>query len=64
MHFSQGQIAFVIFFISVFTIALIWSYRKDKTTNRRNYSGVWKVLITIIIVIAAISYILKNLRVH
>ncbi|HTL80466.1 MAG TPA: hypothetical protein VL651_02110 [Bacteroidia bacterium] len=64
MHFSQGQIYFVIFFVCAFTLALIWSYRKDKDTNKKNYTGVWKVLLTVIVVLATLSFILKNMRNH
>jgi heme/copper-type cytochrome/quinol oxidase subunit 2 len=62
MHFSTGQISFIIFFILVFVLSLIWSYRKDKGTNKKYYGGAWKVLISLILILAAVSFILKNLR--
>lgn len=62
MHFSHGQISFIIAFVTAFAVALIWAYRKDRTANKKNYSGVWKVLISLILIFAALSYILKNLR--
>ena len=64
MHFSHGQISFIVFFVAVFSIALIWAYKKDRPTNSRYYHGTWKILLTVIIVFAVISYILKNLRAH
>jgi hypothetical protein len=64
MHFSPGQITFLIIFVATFTIALVWAYRRDRPENKKYYRGAWKVLITLVIVIAAISYILKNLRVN
>lgn len=64
MHFSQGQINFIIFFVAAFAIALVWSYRKDRAEDKKQYSGVWKVLISVIIIFAALSFILKNLRIH
>jgi len=64
MHFSHGQISFIIFFVAVFAIALTWSYRRDKPVNKRYFGGAWKILVTMAIVLAVISFILKNLRVH
>ncbi|HEU4717039.1 MAG TPA: hypothetical protein VFU15_04370, partial [Bacteroidia bacterium] len=61
MHFSPGQISFAIFFIAVFAISLVWAYRRDKPTDRKYYVGVWKVLISLAIAIATVSFILKNL---
>ena len=62
MPFSQGQILFVIVFLAAFAIALVWAYRKERSTNKRYFSGSWKVLITLIIILATLSYILKSLH--
>ncbi len=62
MPFSQGQILFVIVFLAAFAIALVWAYRKDRSTNKSYFSGSWKVLITLIIILATLSYILKSLH--
>ncbi|HLG01962.1 MAG TPA: hypothetical protein VI731_00105 [Bacteroidia bacterium] len=62
MNLSPGQISFAIGFAAVFIIAIVWAYKMDRPVNKKYYHGVWKVLITMIIVIAAISFILKNLR--
>jgi len=59
MHFSTGQIAFIIFFIVVFIAALSWSYLRDKRSNTRHYRGSWKVLIIVILVMAALSALLR-----
>jgi hypothetical protein len=64
MHFSNGQIAFVIAFIAAFIIALVWAYRRDRPVNSKHYKATWKVLITLIIVITSISLILRYLRPH
>ena len=59
MKFTPGQIAFVIFFVVVFIGAQIWSYRKDKSSNRKFYSGAWKVLIALIAVMASLALAIK-----
>jgi hypothetical protein len=62
MHFSQGQIIFIIVFVAGFAIALTWAYRRDRATNKKHFSGTWKVLITVIIVLAALSWILRLIQ--
>ena len=64
MKFSPGQIAFVIFFVVVFISALIWSYRKDKETSRKYYSGYWKVLASLILVLVALYFIVRVATKH
>ncbi|HTF02544.1 MAG TPA: hypothetical protein VK826_00905 [Bacteroidia bacterium] len=64
MKFSAGQIAFIIFFVVLFVAAQIWSYRKDKTTNRKFYSGVWKVLLTLIAVVVSLFFVMKYAKNH
>lgn len=59
MKFSPGQIAFVIFFAAIFIAAQIWSYRKDKSTNRKYYSGAWKVLLALIAVLVSLFFLMK-----
>jgi len=61
--FSTGQVVFTVFFILLFTISLIFAYRKDKKLHTKNYKGVkWVGIVFIIFVIFlfAIKYILKN----
>ncbi len=64
MPFSHGQISFALVFIAGFAIALIWAYRKDSKTNRKNFGAAWKILVTVIIIMATLSFILKNIRLH
>jgi hypothetical protein len=59
MKFSGGQIAFIIFFVAVFITAQIWSYMKDKSSNRKYYSGSWKVLVALILFLTALFFIVK-----
>ncbi len=55
--FSTGQIYFAIFFIVVFTSAMIWSYRKDLQRHKIHYKNTaTKVFIGGIVV--TISFIL------
>jgi hypothetical protein len=62
--FTHGQISFALVFIAGFAIALIWAYRKDSKTNKKNFGSTWKILVTVLIVMATLSYILKNIRLH
>lgn len=64
MKFTPGQIGFVIFFVLVFIAAQIYSYRKDKSTNRKYYSGSWKVLIALIAVLVSLFFIMKYAQKH
>ena len=64
MKFSPGQIAFVIFFVVIFIAAQIYSYRKDKSTNRKYYSGSWKVLIALAAVLVSLFFILRMAQKH
>lgn len=64
MKFSPGQIGFVIFFVLVFIAAQIYSYRKDKSTNRKYYSGSWKVLIALAAVLVSLFFIMKFAQKH
>lgn len=61
--FSTGQIIFAVVFILLFTLIMIFSYRKDKELHAKNYRGVkWVGIVFVIFVIFlfAIKYILKN----
>jgi amino acid transporter len=64
MKFTPGQIGFVIFFVVVFIAAQIYSYRKDKSTNRKYYSGSWKVLLALIGVLVSLFFIMKYAQKH
>ncbi len=37
--FSTGQLIFTVFFVIVFTVALIITYKKDKSIHKKNYKG-------------------------
>jgi len=61
--FSTGQVVFALIFIMLFTLILIFSYRKDKKLHAKNYRGVkWVgiVFIVFVILLFVIKNILKN----
>ena len=55
--FSSGQKLFALFFILVFVLVMIWSYRKDINLHKIYYKKVWVVALGIIIVITAFAVI-------
>lgn len=40
--FSTGRIIFIIFFVTVFTSLIVWSYRKDIKNHERYYKNAGK----------------------
>jgi len=61
--FSIGQIVFGIIFAIVFSIILIYAYRKDLKLHKRYYKGtIWILLafIAFIAFIAAIKFIFMS----
>ncbi|MBI34461.1 MAG: hypothetical protein CMP67_03760 [Flavobacteriales bacterium] len=62
MLFTPGRIAFALCFLAVFTIAAVWSYRKDKSERAINYKGSTKIVITILILLALLVSLVKVLK--
>lgn len=59
--FTKGQWVFGILFAIAFTIALIYTYRKDFKLHKKYYSGsIWVLIIFIsfIIMISTIKFVL------
>ncbi|MFT6748799.1 MAG: cytochrome bd-type quinol oxidase subunit 1 [Flavobacterium sp.] len=50
--FSIGQWIFAAFFVVVFVIAMVISYRKDKPLHEKFYKGNYKILLGFILFIA------------
>lgn len=50
---TSGRIAFVIFFLILFTGYLIWAYRKDIKRLPWYYKGSGKILIALVAIYAA-----------
>ncbi|MDO6738395.1 hypothetical protein [Wenyingzhuangia sp. 2_MG-2023] len=59
--FSTGQWYFAIFFVVAFTIAMIWSYRKDLKRHKIHYKNtaiqvfLYGILVTVAFIIIRIA---------
>ncbi|AWG25867.1 hypothetical protein [Flavobacterium kingsejongi] len=60
--FTQGQWMFAAFFVVVFVIAMIYSYRKDILLHKRFYKGSYWILIGFLIFIAILFFIKYYLK--
>ncbi len=60
--FSKGQLIFAALFVVVFTISMIWSYRKDIKIHRKYYKNTFIVVITIFLIIAIFTLITFSLH--
>ena len=60
--FSKGQLIFAGFFVVAFTIAMIWSYRKDIKIHKKYYKHSFIVLIAMFLVIAIFALITFSLH--
>ncbi len=61
--FTTGQLIFAVLFIIVFTVAIIFTYRKDKKLHSKNYTGVKWVgifFVIFIIILFFIKFFIKN----
>jgi len=55
--FSRGQLIFAAFFVITFTIAMVWSYRKDIKIHKKHYKNTFLVVIGIFLIIAIFTLI-------
>ncbi|MBP8792847.1 MAG: hypothetical protein KBE41_03180 [Lutibacter sp.] len=55
--FTQGQLIFAGFFLIAFTIAMIWSYRKDIKIHKKYYKNSFIVIIAVFLIIAIFTLI-------
>ena len=51
--FTEGRIAFVIFFLIVFIVYLIWAYREDIKKIPWYYKGTFKIILALVGIYAA-----------
>ncbi|MDY0780314.1 hypothetical protein [Tenacibaculum sp. IB213877] len=62
--FTTGRIIFAAFFVIVFTVLMVYSYKKDATNNQKHYqNAAFYVAIGIIAVIALLflsKYLIKH----
>jgi cytochrome bd-type quinol oxidase subunit 1 len=57
--FSTGQMIFAAFFVIIFTVVMIYAYRKDLQLHKRYYKGSLRVLVVFILFIVTIVVIKK-----
>ncbi|RXP56585.1 hypothetical protein EC396_07450 [Lutibacter sp. HS1-25] len=60
--FSKGQLIFAGFFIVAFTIAMVWSYRKDIKVHKKYYKNTFLILIGVFLIIAIFTLITFSLH--
>lgn len=60
--FSKGQLIFAGLFVIAFTIAMIWSYRKDIKIHKKHYKNTFVILIAIFLIIAIFTMITFSLH--
>jgi len=60
--FSQGQLIFAAFFVVVFIIAMIYSYRKDIKLHRKFYKGSYIILLGFFVFIGFLFFIKGYLK--
>ncbi len=60
--FSKGQLVFAGLFIIAFTIAMVWSYRKDIKIHKKHYKNSFIVIIALFLIIAIFTLITFSLH--
>jgi uncharacterized membrane protein YozB (DUF420 family) len=60
--FSKGQLIFAVFSIIAFTIAMIWSYRKDIKIHKKHYKNTFLIVIALFLIIAIFALITFSLH--
>lgn len=60
--FTKGQMIFAAFFVVAFTLAMIWSYKKDIKIHKKHYKNTFIILIAIFLVITVFALITFSLH--
>lgn len=60
--FSQGQLIFAGFFVVLFVLVLIFSYRKDKRLHKKYYRGSLLVLLVFLAFLGLLFVIKTSTR--
>ena len=55
--FSSGQLIFAALFAIVFTIAMVYTYRKDLKLHKVHYKNTYVIVLTVIAIIALFTVI-------
>lgn len=58
--FTTGQLSFALFFIIVFTVAMVYVYRKDLQLHKVHYKGSYWILIAFLTFIGLL-FVLKQI---
>ena len=59
--FTTGRIIFVAFFLLIFVIAMVWSYKKEKSITQIHFKKSYKILIALILFLV-IQFIIVKIR--
>ena len=59
--FTTGRIIFVSIFLITFVIAMIWSYKKEKSISQIHFKKSYKILIALILFLV-IQFIIVKIR--
>ena len=62
MLFTKGQKIFALVFIVSFIVMLILAYRSDAKVYKAYYKNVWVVLVSMILILAALVVLIKILH--
>jgi hypothetical protein len=60
--FSTGQAVFALLFILVFTVVIVWMYRKDRGWHKKQYKGVFWVFLFFIGFMALLLFLKYTLK--
>ena len=60
--FTKGQLIFAALFVVIFTITMVWSYRKDIKIHKKQYKNTFIILIGVFLVIAIFTLITFSLH--
>lgn len=59
--FTTGRIIFVAFFLLIFVIAMVWSYKKEKSITQIHFKKSYKILIALVLFFV-IQFIIVKIR--
>lgn len=60
--FSKGQLIFAVLFIIAFSIAMIWSYRKDIKIHKKHYKNTFILVIALFLIVSIFALITFSLH--
>ncbi|SNR70090.1 hypothetical protein SAMN06265371_10944 [Lutibacter agarilyticus] len=60
--FSKGQLIFAVFFVIAFSIAMVWSYRKDIKIHKKYYKNTFLILIGFFLIVVIFALITFSLH--